>query len=168
VPAKVVQPEGIIKNPADFWGGMGDAYIKPSISLIITMPLDPDQVSSVPLVFKAPSVSVSGGLGREQITGRVLAGSGDNLFPLPRAQVLVVERGVAAEADDEGQFTLEDLPRGRYILRATAGRSKVERQIEVPGKSYDVIFPAQEESKAASSAEGEPPDSRQRGKSRRR
>jgi hypothetical protein len=45
------QPEGLFKNPADFWSAL-DNQIKPSINYIVTVPLDLEMTETTPIVLE--------------------------------------------------------------------------------------------------------------------
>lgn len=189
VHTKVAQPESIMKNPSDFWSGM-EAPIKPSINFVATLPLDPSIDWELPLVLTRgiklyPEVRGVEGveLPPIQFGGWVLAKSGDGgqLVSVPDAEVLIVERGVTTVSDEQGRFRFDAIQRGNYTLRATSKQGRVERQIELPQQDYDLVLtdnnpvgakhtspPQNNPGESGSRESGEPPASRQGGKSRRR
>jgi hypothetical protein len=178
VPIKIAQQESPIKNPSDFWSSM-EVPIKPSITLSVTLPLDPDMVVTAPLVltrrlrvyeemnnrekFELPAV---------QFGGWVLAGEGAEAQPVPEADVVIVERGLRTKTDQEGRFKFDHVPNGRYTLRAIAASGQAERGIELPGEGYDLVLstsrPARKEDGTRASGGDEPSEGRQDGKGRRR
>ncbi len=178
VPIKIAQQESPIKNPSDFWSSM-EVPIKPSITLSVTLPLDPDMVVTAPLVltrrlrvyeemdnrekFELPAV---------QFGGWVLTGEGAEAQPVPEADVVIVERGLRTKTDQEGRFKFDHVPNGRYTLRAIAASGQAERGIELPGEGYDLVLstskPARKEDGARASGGDEPSEGRQDGKGRRR
>ena len=178
VPIKIAQQESPIKNPSDFWSSM-EVPIKPSITLSVTLPLDPDMVVTAPLVltrrlrvyeemnnrekFELPAV---------QFGGWVLTSEGANALPVPEADVVIVERGLRTKTDQEGRFKFDHVPNGRYTLRAIAASGQAERGIELPGEGYDLVLstfrPARKEDGTRASGGDEPSEGRQDGKGRRR
>lgn len=178
VPIKTAQMEGPIKNPSDFWGSM-NVPIKPSINLSITLPLDPDMAVTTPLVltrrlrvyeeinnrekFELPAV---------QFGGWVLSGDGTEARPVVGADVVIVERGLRTQTDNDGRFKFNHVPNGRYTLRAIAESGQAERAIELPGEGYDLVLsasrPARKEDSDRASGGDKPSEARQDGKGRRR
>ena len=178
MPIKVAQPDGVFKNPSDFWSGM-EVHVKPSVNFVITLPLDPDMFIEAPLVLTrrvhlgpTPNSGSATGSAYEvatvQFGGWVLQGSGDNAETVPGAEVLIVEKGLSAQTDDAGRFKFTNVPRGTYTLKATAEGGVAERQIDVPGEGYDLTLTGRADGEASSREKGSPPDSRQGGKGRRR
>ena len=45
------QPDGLFKNPADFWGAL-DNQIKPSINYVVILPLDLEITETAPIVLE--------------------------------------------------------------------------------------------------------------------
>lgn len=160
MPVKVAQPEGVFKNPSDFWSGM-DSHIKPTLSVIITVPLDLDRVTESPLVltrrlFMRPPVwsQPAYELPLAQFGGWVRSGDGDDAQPVSGAEVVIVERGQRAQTDDEGKFKFNNVPRGNYTLQATHAGGEAQRTIEVPGEEYDLVLSGHREGKAAKREKG--------------
>lgn len=169
---KVAQPEGVIKNPSDFWSGM-EAPIKPTINYVATLPLDPSLEWELPIVITR-RVKMYPGIGNVtgfelppvQFGGWALVKGGDGrLTAVPDAQVLIVEKGISTTTNDLGRFRFDALPHGQYTLRATAEEGVAERKIELPGEEYDLVLTARKPGEAAI---GEPDGSSQSGKNRRR
>ncbi len=50
VRTEVAQPDGVLKNVSDFWGAL-ENQLRPSISLVVTLELDLEQIRTLPLVF---------------------------------------------------------------------------------------------------------------------
>jgi hypothetical protein len=179
IPVKVAQPDGPFKNPADLWSSL-ETFVKPGVTLVVTLPLDPDQLVGVPLVLTRrilvhPGIADASPyeLSTSQIGGWVLEDSGGVATPMAEVQVLVVERGLSAITDAQGRFKFLQVPHGSYTLRAVAPGGITERRIEVPGDGYDVIVAGETGKEEISSEKGggrstEGPGSRSAGKSRRR
>jgi Carboxypeptidase regulatory-like domain len=145
------------------------------VSLVVTLPLDPDQFVGVPLVLTRRILvhpEIEGGrtyeLTTSQIGGWVLSDAGGDATPLAEVQVLVVERGLSTITDAQGRFKFLRVPHGNYTLRAIAPGGIAERRIEVPGESYDVIVAGQMDKEETSGEKGDSGGSRSAGKSRRR
>ena len=176
VQIKVAQPESIMKNPSDFWSSM-EAAIKPSINFVATLPLDPSLAWELPLVLTR-RVKVFPGLDNVQgcelppiqFGGWVFVkgGDGQGLVSVPEAEVLIVEKGMRTTSDERGRFKFDAIPHGRYTLRATAPQGQAQRAIELPGDDYDLVLVEHDTGEGSSSEPGNPNDSRQGGKSRRR
>ncbi len=177
MPIKVAQPESVFKNPSDFWSGM-EVHVKPSVSVILTVALDTEQFAEIPLVLTrrvrvhpAHDPGNSYELPTVQIGGWVMRGKGDAARPVPLADVTLVESGIVTQSDEAGQFKFLSIPKGRYTLRATLDGEQVERQLDVPGDSYDIVLPEESKGVAGTSEardDNPGPASRERGASRRR
>jgi hypothetical protein len=161
---KVAQPESIMKNPADFWSGM-EGHIKPTINLIVTLPLDPEMFTDLPLVLTRrikmrPTLAEveSYELNPVQFGGWVYTpgDGGKTRTPVTDAQVTIVERGLTVQTDEAGRFKFDRVARGRYTLRAVAGSRQTERTVELPGEDYDLVFAADEDS-GVKGSDREPP-----------
>lgn len=148
VPVKVAQPESPIKNPTDFWSSM-EIAIKPSVNMVLTVPLDPDMAVIVPLVLtrrvlihpemddRDENKAELPGL---QFGGWVWSAAGDDARPVAGSEVVLVERNLKTTSDSDGRFRFDYVPYGRYTLRATADGEQAERQIELPGEDYDLTL----------------------------
>jgi hypothetical protein len=152
--------------------------IKPSITLSVTLPLDPDLVVTAPLVltrrlrvFEDMTTKEKFELPAVQFGGWVLTGEGPAAEPVVGADVVIVERGLRTRTDQEGRFKFDHVPNGRYTLRAIAASGQAERGIVLPGEGYDIVLstskPARKEDSSRASGD-EPAEGRQDGKGRRR
>jgi hypothetical protein len=136
-----------LTNPAEVWSSL-DNELRPSISYIITLALDPWTEVSGPVVHTLTlQTGQSEDLpqtrqildGTEQTT--ILIGgtvtSGDT--PLSGIEVAVKGTGQFSTTDAEGKFTLGSLPAGDYTLVAWPAEGKPkERSISVPAAEYDI------------------------------
>jgi hypothetical protein len=106
-----------------------------------------------------------------QFGGWVLAGEGADRRPVAGADVVIVERGIRTQTDDEGRFKFDHVPNGHYTLRAIAESGQAERDIVLPGEGYDLVLstskPASREAGHRASGD-ESSEGRQDGKGRRR
>jgi hypothetical protein len=155
VPAQVAQPEQAPKNPADLWQVI-DNRIRPTLTYVVTIALDPAVAYTAPLVFtritrmgdrlRVPDGSAPGSPSRESLTqdehlaigGRVHR-RGNAAESIGGAVVVLRETGESATTDDEGRFRLARAPRGPITLQIRVpGRREVTRRAEVPAPQYDV------------------------------
>jgi len=135
---KVAQPDGVFKNPADFWSAM-ENRLKPAVNLVVTVPLDLAVEIKGPIVLtKRLSIELSPGAAKDeivQIAGRVRIGG----RPATGASVLLEEKGLSVRADAEGHYTFPNVPAGAYTLVVTPpGKAAKRRKIAVPQREYDV------------------------------
>ena len=161
-PTKTAQPDTPIKNPSDFWSSM-EGPIRAGFHYIVTLPLDPDWMTEVPLVLTrrvrtrlGTGDSPPDELRSVQFGGWVRQG-GDTAAVVPGAEVRIVERGLSVVTDAAGRFAFDRVPRGRYTLRATTATAQAERTIDVPGEGYDLVLPDPGAPAARSSTAGPPP-----------
>jgi hypothetical protein len=174
IPVKVAQPDSPFKNPTDLWSSL-ETFVKPGVALVITLPLDPDQLLGVPLVLTRrmlvrPDVANAQNyeIPTSQIGGWLFSGDGDDATPVADIEVAVVERGLRTTTDDQGRFKFLQVPHGSYTLRAVTPSGDAERKIEVPGEGYDLVLAGRSDKEQSSSEKGESPASRPAGKGRRR
>jgi len=140
VKASTAQPDGLFNNPADFWSAL-DNEIKPSVSYVVTLPLDTDIEFTAPPVrtkiieVKAPDTEAEQLI---QIAGKVHE-SGKPDRGIPKAKVVAKEAGMTAMTDDEGQYSFPKLFTGKHTFQVLVLGKKVrETSVEVPGSSYDL------------------------------
>jgi hypothetical protein len=156
VPAQVAQPEQAPRNAADLWQVI-DNRIRPSLTYVVTVALDPGVVFTSSLVFtrvtrlqdrlrERPGAEdgSAGGEGLDEaieIGGRV-RGRGEGGRPgdpVSGAIVVVRESGASTTTDEEGRFRFRRVPRGQVTLAVRApGRREVSRRTTVPSPEYDV------------------------------
>lgn len=151
IPLQVAQPEGMLKNPSDFWSTF-ENFMKPAVNTMITLPLDPDLEVRAPLVLTrrlqvVPTLDLppppdAAPLGEEisySLGGFVLAQPGD-LTGLPGLPVVLVERGQTQLTDAAGRFRFDRLGPGAYTLEARQDGRTVRQEVTVPSANYDLIF----------------------------
>jgi len=139
-----------LTNPAEVWASL-DNEMRPSVSYVVTLALDPWKEEPVELVRtvtlrpgQAPTPQVEqrlSELGRagemHWIGGRVLAGGA----ALAGVSVSVRGSGLLCSSDQHGRFTLGSLPPGEHVLVARpAGGRPVEKKVFVPARdgNYDL------------------------------
>ncbi len=142
IPTSVGHPDQMPANFADLWQAL-DNRIRPVVSYVVTLALEPEAVVTTPLVLKAPVIRVSNVAPGEdgvalRIRGRVLDRQ-DRSRRVAGALVLLQETGDRTITDEEGHFTFGGVPRGTVtlIIRAV-GREEIIRPVQVPSPSYDV------------------------------
>ncbi len=142
-----------LTNPAEVWSSL-DNEIRPSISYVITLALDPWTEISGPLVRtmrlhsgQAEALPASQHLVEEtrsemiDIGGTVRDKTGDGA-PIPGIKVAIKGTGLSAKSNDKGHFILGSLLPGKYTLLAWPSQEKqgvkpIEKQITVPAEKGD-------------------------------
>ena len=137
------QPDGIFKNPADFWGAL-DQSLKASIDYRLTVTMELGQEITSKLVLTKRLEVVERGKDRPkeelalQIGGRVHEQS-EPTSGLAGVEVTLLERSLDTVTDDEGRFGFSRVPPGKYTLVITApGQRERRREIQVPSDDYDI------------------------------
>ena len=136
-----------LTNPAEVWGSL-DNELRPTVSYVITVAIDPWTVVTGPAVR---TLTLRSGQTetlpdeRQLVEGtdetRVYIGgtvtSGEE--PQPGLEVAIKGTGLFSTTDSDGQFTLGAMPAGDYTLVVWPADGKPkERQISVPAAEYDV------------------------------
>lgn len=131
IPARVGRPEQARTNPADLWQAL-DNRIRPSLTYVVTVALDPDVVFVAPFTFSkvtrfADLLPMSG-----QVRARGKAS------PIAGARVLLAERGAEVITGPDGVFAFQ-APAGKLTLVVQApGAKPISISAEVPSANYDV------------------------------
>ena len=150
VPARLANHDRLT-NPAEVWSSL-DNEMRPSISYIITLALDPWAEITAPLVrtFTMRSGQAAGlpelpslqeGTQRERVDlgGTVQSAKGGS--PLAGVQVAIKGTGLFATTDASGRFRLGSLLPGDYTIVAWPAEGKpTEKSITLPGdgRAYDI------------------------------
>ena len=134
------QPDGVLRNSADFWSAL-DNQLKPSISYVVTIPLDLDLETSAAdvktSIFKfrsngeepEESVRIAGTLHRK--------GKPDEV--VPGATILVKELQMTATTDQDGRYGLQKLDLGSYTFKIMVpGQKERQVKVKVPSPNYDL------------------------------
>lgn len=136
-----------LTNPAEVWGSL-DNELRPSVSYILTLAMDPWTEISGPVVRtltwrtgQTETLPYEQQLVEGTEETRILIGgtvsSGDT--PLSGLEVAIKGTGHFSTTNDEGQFRLGSMPAGDYTLVVwTADGKPKERPISVPSAEYDV------------------------------
>jgi hypothetical protein len=135
---EVAQPDGLLRDPADVWSAL-DNRIRPSVNVVVTLPLDDTDPREVPLVLTRHLRFDEFGRTLEiiQIAGVV---SGDDGKPRSDVVVRVRDHAHSTVTTDDGRFWITGLPAGTYTLIAEAAGTTAERDITVPGSAYDIVL----------------------------
>ena len=135
-----------LTNPAEVWSAL-DNEMRPSVSYTVTIALDPWQPVTGPVVR---TMILRSGMREENIpvpllrtTAAETAFIGGTVFKddEPQAGIDVALKGTGffSTSGASGTFSFGGVPPGDYILVAWPPDAKPrERQITVPGESYDV------------------------------
>ena len=135
-----------LQNPTDFWSVL-DNEMRPGLSFVLTLSIDPYTPVSVPLVSSRDlRVGPSGNPSRRQLDLAAdaeqfwtIGGSLTSKSPMEFEQVrmTLVERGQAVAVQPGGRFTIGQLRTGTYTLEVAAGDSPARRYyISVPAPDY--------------------------------
>jgi hypothetical protein len=142
-----------LTNPAEVWSAL-DNEIRPSISYIVTLALDPWTEITGPAVSTLrlhsgqaealpKSQRLVEGTRSEMIDiGGTVRDRAQDGLPLSGIEVAVKGTGLFTKSDEEGRFILGSLSPGEYTLvawptREEPGMKPIERQISVPAKQGD-------------------------------
>jgi hypothetical protein len=137
---EVAQPDGVLKNPADFWGAL-DNHLKPSITYVVTIPLDLDVAFTAPIVStrvlavrdekKEPEERI-------EIKGRVHR-KGKPELDMAGVTLLIKETGRTAKTDEQGRYFFRKLSPGSYtLLVQSPDQKEQELALNIPSRSYDI------------------------------
>ncbi len=136
-----------LTNPAELWGSL-DNEIRPSISYLLTIAVDPWSEVSGPIVRtwtlrtgqtvtlpQETSLTDGSEMVSTFIGGQVLRAD----EPQPGVPVAIKGTGYVSTSDQKGIFTLGSVPPGSYTLVAwLPGGQPIERAITVPSERYDI------------------------------
>jgi hypothetical protein len=141
-----------LTNPAEVWSSL-DNEIRPSISYVITLALDPWKEITEPIVLtrtlrtgqstRLPRSAHLSDQTREEtelIGGKITEAGGEGMA-LSGIEVAIKGTGLFAKTDPEGRFLLGSLPPGKYTLVVWPPKGKPkEKKISIPEKegNYDI------------------------------
>ncbi|MCJ7737755.1 MAG: hypothetical protein MUQ10_10650, partial [Anaerolineae bacterium] len=139
--------EDAARNPGEVWNAL-DNEMRPSISLMVTVAVDPYTPLVTPLVrtrelrvgqAQAPAHLQKLTAGGE---GRALWTVGGTVYtdePADAMVVRLVERGVDIPVAADGQFAISRLREGSYTLEVRVdGHTLKSQVIKVPAPDYEV------------------------------
>lgn len=145
-----------LTNPAEVWSSL-DNEMRPSVSYIVTLALDPWKEISGPVV-KTLTLHTGEALalprtrvlrtdaepGEMVFIGGTVRDSSHGNVPLPGIQVAIKGTGFMDTTDEQGNFTLGGIKQGEYTLVAWLPEGKQkdkpsfkEKKIAVPSKGGD-------------------------------
>ncbi|HEU4323600.1 MAG TPA: Pvc16 family protein [Roseiflexaceae bacterium] len=128
----VAQQEGVLRSPGEFWTAL-ENQLKPSLSFVVTLPVDREPVPAGPPVFstgirvRLPEISTTHRLRLAQLFRLAEEASAGGV------RVDVEEAGASYSTDAEGSFRLDGLPPGRYTLVARLAQGDQRRAVVVRG-----------------------------------
>jgi hypothetical protein len=143
-----------LTNPAEVWSAL-DNELRPSVSYIVTVALDPWKEITTPVVrTRTLRTGQSITLPRRKeltentvnemlLVGGQITDSGREGVPAADIEVAIKGTGLFAKTDPEGRFVLGSLPPGSYTLVAWPPKGKPkEKKISIPEKegSYDMAI----------------------------
>lgn len=142
IPTHVGQPEHIPANVGDLWSAL-DNRIRPALTYVVTLALDPDLVITTPIVLAEPGVNL-GALDQAEVRdGLVVRGRVrdrlDSTRAVARALVLLPEANKRATTDEDGRFELGGVPRGPItLLVRAAGRDETSWPVRAPALDLEL------------------------------
>lgn len=142
IPTSIAQPDQMPANYADLWQAL-DNKIRPVLTYVATLVLDPEIAATRPLTLKAPSIGVNSFDRKEAEAALIVRGrvrdQQDQSRLIAGALVLLQETGDRVLTDEAGRFTFPNAPRGPITLIVRAvGRPEVSRAVVVPATNYDL------------------------------
>ncbi|MCL6429564.1 MAG: DUF4255 domain-containing protein [Anaerolineae bacterium] len=146
IPIRVADPE-FLRNPADLWNVL-DNELRPAISCVVTLALNPYQELVGPLV-RTRELRFGQAVGlplRESLAEPAKAqalwavgGRVQGAGPFEGMSLTLVERGLRVPVQPDGRFTIGNLEAGAYTLELfVEGRKPRQQRITVPSTSYDI------------------------------
>lgn len=135
-----------LTNPAEVWSAL-DNELRPSVSYIVTLALDPWSVVTGPAVHSfTMRLGQSENPQRQEmaaetaVTTNIIGGAlRKGAHPQSGVDVALKGTGFMETTDENGRYRFLGVPSGDYTLLAWTGRSKPqEKKISVPAGDYDV------------------------------
>jgi hypothetical protein len=139
---KVAKPETARTNPADLWQAL-DNRIRPSLTYVLTLALDPDTIFTSPMVFTAITRTrdmraVEAEFDEMLLIAGQVHEQSDRSALVEGARVRLRERGSESITGPDGSFAFR-APRGSVTLEVEApGRKPVSKSAAVPSPNYDL------------------------------
>jgi hypothetical protein len=141
VHASTAQPDGLVKNPADFWSAL-DNQLKPYIDYVVTLPVDLDIALTAPVVStKTIEIKETGKEKVEEMVqiGGIVHEKGKPEASIGNGTVVVKESGMTVKTDNEGHYSFAKLEKGEYTLQISApGWTAKEIRMVVPSDDYNI------------------------------
>jgi hypothetical protein len=140
ITATTAQPDGLFKNPSDFWAAL-DNELKPSISYVVTVPLDLEIAFTAPVVktkivdFKPPDAAAERLV---QVAG-IVHEVGKLAEGITGAKVVAKEVGMTTKTDDKGYYSFPRISEGKHTFHVLVSGKKVrEFSVTIPSTSYNL------------------------------
>jgi hypothetical protein len=144
IPTKLAAHDKLT-NPAEVWSAL-DNEMRPSVSFVVTIPLDPWSEVSKEIVN---DFTFRVGRTGEGTQGKLDSVAGEKAYigghvihngePVSGIRVTVKGSGYEDETNDEGRFRLGSFKHGNYtlIVWPEEGKPK-EVEVAIPGDSFDI------------------------------
>ncbi|MBP6472609.1 MAG: DUF4255 domain-containing protein [Chloroflexi bacterium] len=137
-----------LTNPAEVWSAL-DNELRPSVSYIVTLALDPWTAVTGPAVQSLTMrLGQSENPRRQELDGETAVTTTTNIIggtllkgaqPQSGIDVALKGTGFMETTDENGRYRFHGVPTGSYTLLAWTSRSKPqEKKITVPAGDYDV------------------------------
>jgi len=135
---EVAQPDGLLRDPADVWSAL-DNRIRPSINVVVTLPLADSDPLEAPLVLTRRLRFDENGQSNEFIQiGGVVAG--EDGAPLSSVVVRVKDHAFTTVSASDGRFWFTGLAVGSYTLVAETGTITMQREVKIPDTGYHIVI----------------------------
>ena len=140
-----------LTNPAEVWSAL-DNEIRPSVSYVVTLALDPWTEIEGPVVrnftmrtgtaTRLPDyqeLDEGGRLADKHYIGGTVRSKGKDKEPMAGIEVAIKGTGLFASTNSEGQFILGPLLDGKHTIVAWPEKGKpVEKKVDAPGSDFDI------------------------------
>jgi hypothetical protein len=141
LPMVALHPDAL-KNISEFWTSLGNK-LKPSLSLTATISMPIFTPATSPIVIAAQTGLEQMGLAATHVASLVIGGTVTNATnaPVAGATVALLELGLTATTDVNGQYGLGPMVAGNFTLHVVSGASTKDKNITVPataGNNFDV------------------------------
>lgn len=135
----VARPGGVLSSPGEFWTSL-ENHLKPSLSYVITLPLERDPVPAGPPVFSTRLRVGQPGVPPDELEwiGGVVCGAAGQ--PCAGALVQVEGRPPQSFTDQAGRFRLRGLPPGEHALLITLAGLTERHPIAIPSNDYTILL----------------------------
>ena len=135
-----------LTNPAEIWGSL-DNEIRPSISYIVTLAIDPWQEIISPLVSSL-TMTINQ-TDQPERNGEIIQGGETTVIiggivtqneqPQADIQVAIKGTGLFSTTNQKGQYTLPSLHPGDYTLVVWPKEGQpLEKAVSIPGEDYNI------------------------------
>ena len=138
----------MLERPADIWGSL-DNTMRPAIGVMLTISMNPYGAFDTPPVRqldvrvgrRASEASTGLDLNAREKPTRTIGGRVRTKGSLDGLRIQLAERGLPVIITGEGQYSIQNIEDGAYTLMVSLpGHKQVQRNIKVPGDTYDVAF----------------------------